>query len=197
MKLENLEEKNPLEPQKNNEVFDDVQAFLNLVTRQADKDSRAKYEKKKEKEKFERINGEITSIHEIRERNEKLLSEFPLDHEPKFSLFFPALGRLENWSEDVQKCYQKPPIAAKTINEVIYSRFKEDVISHIHSKNPYIKYCIRKYKNYRFLGEDGILKLEKYIDDAVTLMNECTSTYEFRIKHATRFGTGFQPDLFK
>lgn len=147
--------------------------------------------------KFELLNGKKTSLFEEKELLKKIISELPKNYEPKFAAFFPALGKLVNWSEEVLKAYHKPPIAAKTINEVIYERFPKDVVEHIHSKNPYYRWCFRQHKNYVFLGEDGIILLEKFIEDAIFLMNDCGTLYEFRIKHAKKFGTGFQPDLFQ
>lgn len=147
--------------------------------------------------KFELLNGKKTSLYEEKQLLKKIISELPKNYEPKYATFFPALGRLLNWSPEILKSYHKPPIAAKTINEVIYDRFPKEVVEHIHAKNPYYKWCFREYKNYFFLGEDGIIMLERFIEDAVILMNDCSTLYEFRVKHATKFGTGFQPDLFQ
>lgn len=179
------------------EQLADRQTLLFDLTKQAD--DLAEIERKKrerEKLKFELLNGSSTSIYEEKQKIEKLLSELPINYDPKFSDFFPALGSLMGWSEEETKNYKKPPIAAATINEVIYSRFSSEVLVHIHKKNPYISWCIRKYKNYRFLGEDGIIQLEQFIYDAVVLLKQSSSYYEFRQRHAEKFGTAFQFQLF-
>jgi hypothetical protein len=177
----------------------DRQSILAFVKETADVDAKEVFEKKllREKEEFLLMNGSFTSIHDEREKQNNLLAEFPQNHEPKFTYFFPALGKLMGWTEAQMNAYHKPAIAAKTINECIYDRFTDDVKSHIYSKNPYIKWCLREFKHYRFLGDDGILMLEEYIDDTVTLMNESTSMYEFRMQHAAKFGTTFQHELFQ
>jgi len=172
------------------------QTLLFDLTKQADELAEAERKRlEREKLKFELLNGSTTSIFEEKQKIEKLLSEFPINYDPKFSEFFQVLGQLVGWSDEM-KYYRKPPIAAKTIIEVIYSRFSGDVLLHIDNKNPYIGWCIRRHKNYRFLGEDGIFQLEQFIYDAVVLMKESSSYYEFRKKHAAKYGTAFQFHLF-
>ncbi len=191
MKQEEDNEENP------NKLID-KQSILDLFNRKADEKAKTAYERKtaQENELFELNNGQKTSVANEKIKLQKIMEQKPQDHDPKFTLFFPALGKLDNWSEEEIKAYHKPPIAAKIINAVIYDRFPKEVILHIHAKNPYIKWCTRAFKNYLFLGEDGILLLEKFIDDAVTLMQQSTSVYDFRVKHAIAFGSGFQPVLF-
>jgi len=175
------------------------QSLLDLFSKQADEKAKTAYERKaiQERETIELYSGRRTSVFEEREKLRKILEDLPQDYEPKFSQFFAAMGRLLNWSEEEKRAYHKPAIVAKTINEVFYDRFPKDVITYIHEKNPYVKWCTRAHKNYLFLGEDGILLLERFIDDAVIVMNESETLYEFRLKHAQRFGSGFQPVLFE
>lgn len=168
------------------------------LTKQADDLAEATKKRiEREKLKIELIGGGYTSIYEEKQKIQKILSDFPVNYEPKFSEFFSALGKLLGWTEEESANYHKPPMAAKTINEVIYARFTPDVIQHIHQKNPYIRYCIRRYKHYRFLADEGILKLEEFIYDAATVMRASSSYYEFRMKHAEKFGTVFQQVLFR
>lgn len=151
----------------------------------------------RENEKFQLLGGGETSIRQLKEERKKFLSAVPQNYEPKFGEFFPALGKLVGWSEEELKAYHKPHIAAVTINEVIYDRFPREVRLHIDIKNPYVRWCTRQHKNYMFLGQDGILLLEEFIDDAVTMMRGSASYDEFRFKHAAKFGTEHQLNLFK
>jgi hypothetical protein len=177
----------------------DIHSLLELFNRQADDKAETAFKNKQQRERdiFQLHNGAWTSIHEEREKIRKVTEDLPQDHEPKFRQFFPALGKIAGWTEEELKSYHKPVLAAKTINEVVYDRFPKDVMAHIQAKNPYIKWCTRVHKHYLFLNDDGILLLEKFIDDAVTVMLDSSSIYDFRIKHAERFGTGFQPVLFE
>lgn len=177
----------------------DRQSVLDFFKRKVDEKVKTAQQRAaaQEQEIFELVNGKRTSIHDEKEKQRKILSSIPQNHEPKFCQFFQALGELMNWTEDEKKRYHKPKVAPNTINEVIYDRFPRTVVAHIHSKNPYVKWCTREFKNYLFLAEDGILLLEKFIDDAVVVLQESTSLYDFRIKHASKFGSGFQPVLFE
>ena len=139
--------------------LDERQFLLFDITREADEKAIEDYKIEKDKIKFERHNGEITSIYEENEKLQKVLSEYPESYEPKFAEFISSFCDLIGLSEEEKNNYRKPAIVPQTINEVIYNRFKREVIYHIHCKNPYIKWCQRKYKNYRFLGESGILML--------------------------------------
>lgn len=173
-------------------------AMLELFNKQADDKAEIAFKRgERDRQVFELISGRKTSVFEEQQRLKKIIEDLPQLHEPKFKLFFPVLGKLANWTEEELKAYHKPPLAAKIINEVIYGRFPKDVLLHIHSKNPYIKWCTRTHKHYLFLSEDGILLLEKFIDDAITTMLDSSSIYDFRIKHAQKFGIAFQPVLFE
>ncbi|MFA5409488.1 MAG: P63C domain-containing protein [Bacilli bacterium] len=177
----------------------DRSSVLELFTKVADKEAKLAFFKKQieESQPIELQNGKTTSILEERNRYRKIFEDIPQVYEPKFSRFFDEFGKMMGWSEEKLKVYHKPHIVPQTINEVVYSRFPKEVVLHIQTKNPYIKWCTRAHKNYLFLSEDGILLLERFIDDAVCIIQESTSYYDFRMKHAKRFGTGFQPVLFE
>lgn len=186
--------------QNNNFVSEEVNAALELFNFKADELAENAYKRilKIESETFQLRNGITTSIFNERKKKIKILMENnPRVHQPRFSQFFIELGRIANWSDEEKQSYHKPPIAAQTINEIIYGRFPKEVIHHIHSKNPYIRYCTREHKNYYFLTEEGVQLLEKFIDDAVCLMRKSSSVYEFRNKHYELYGVGFQTDLFE
>jgi len=147
---------------------------------------------------FELLNGRRTSVNEEREAHLRFISELRNNLEPRFSEFFQVFGDLMKWTPEQRKTYRKPSYTPETINAVIYNRFPGGVRIHINTENPPVgRWWRRQYKNYYFLSEKGILLLEKFIFDAVTLMRECTSLNEFRAKHSAKFGSGFQPDLFE
>jgi hypothetical protein len=177
--------------------LEERQSVLDFVTRTADEYAQALSEKKLEREKeiFQLYGGGETSYYKKKLEREKILSELPQDHEPKFVDFFLALGKLCNWTEEEQKSYHKPPVAAKTIIEVIYSQFKPEVMVHFLSKNPYIKWCVRQHKHYMFLGEDGILKLEEYIFNTNRVMGESASYDDFRINMFNQYGIPYQTNF--
>jgi hypothetical protein len=174
-------------------------SFLELFTKKADDKAEIAFRNKirRESEIFELQNGLKTTIKLEREKIRRVTEEFPQPHGPKFKAFFPALGKIDNWTEEQMKSYHKPHIAPKLIRECIYQRFPSDVRLHLELKNPYIKWCLRKFKHYLFLNEEGILLLEKFIDQAVTIMKDTSTVYEFKKKYAEQYGTGFQPVLYE
>lgn len=184
---------------KNNFVSEEINSALELFNLKADELAEESYKRKLriEKEVYELRNGESTSIYKEKEKIRLLIENTPQNYQPKFSQFFNELGRLDNWSVEEMRSYHKPPIAAKTINEIIYGRFPKEVIEHIQAKNPYIKYCTREHKNYYFLTEEGVVLLERFIEDAVMVMKSSNTVYEFRNKHFEFFGVGFQTNLFE
>ncbi|MBF9252165.1 hypothetical protein I2I11_02555 [Pontibacter sp. 172403-2] len=194
----------PIIPENSNlnqipQIENEEQLRLSLLQGPDDRASQLLSDKSFDKKNltYELINGRRTSVNEERETQKRIVSELRKNLEPRFSEYLQAFGDLMGWTEEQRKKYRKPTPTAKVINTIIYNRFPGGVLQHIHAKNPYIKWCLRRYKNYYFLSEDGVLLLEKFIYDAVKLMRECTSLYEFRIKHAAQYGSGFQPDLFK
>tara|TARA_R110002020_G_scaffold173767_3_gene364698 strand:+ start:460 stop:1065 length:606 start_codon:yes stop_codon:yes gene_type:complete len=193
-----------MKPNKDNSrnnkfISDEVNSALELFNFKADELAEEAYKRKQkiENETFELRNGKTTSLYNESEKIKILIETKPRNHQPRFSQFFNELGRIANWSEEEKQSYHKPPIAAQTINEIVYGRFPKEVIQHIHSKNPYIKYCTRQHKNYYFLTDEGVILLERFIEDAVDLMRECHSVYEFRNRHFELYGVGFQTALFE
>lgn len=177
----------------------DRQSVLNFFKNVADDKAELFYQSKlkRERETIELMGGRKTSLHEEQTRKAKLIESIPQNYGPKYSQFFSELGRLAKWTDEEIKRFAKPQIAPKFINKYIYARFPPDVVNHILENNPYIKWWVRQHKHYLFLGEDGILMLEKFIDDAVTVMRESSTVYEFEKEYSRRFGIGFQSTLFE
>lgn len=150
-----------------------------------------------EKEARELLSGVQFNIFDKKEQFRLYVTEKEKNYEPKFSEFFQRLGDLANWTDEERKKFRKPQIAALTINEVIYRRFPEGLLEYVHAHNRYVGYCVRRTKNYKLLNEDGILKLEKFIDDANVVMPQSSDYYSFRIKMFEDFGVPYQIELFK
>jgi len=177
----------------------DRQSVLDLFKDIADNNAENVYQAKikRERETINLLGGGTTSISEEQKKKAKLLESVPQNYGSKFGAFFDELARLANWTEEERKSFHKPQIAPNLINRCVYSRFPPEVITHLLEKNPYVKWCLREHKHYLFLGEDGILMLEKFIDDAVIVMTETSTVYEFEKEYSSRFGKGFQPVLFE
>ena len=177
----------------------DRQSVLDLFKNVADSKAESAYQSKlkREKETIELLGGRKTSLQEEQTRKAKLIERLPQNYGPKYGQFFSELARLAKWSDEEKKRFAKPQIAPKIINNYIYARFPPEVVAHILERNPYIKWWVRQHKHYLFLSEDGILMLEKFIDEAVTVMRGCSTVYEFEKVYSSKFGIGFQPAMFE
>ena len=142
------------------------------------------------------FNGNSFTIAGLEEDYKQYIAEIEKNHESKFALFLSRLGNLCNWSDEEKAIFRKPKIAATTINEVIYLRFPDGLLRHIQACNKYVGYCIRRTKNYKLLNDEGVFLLEQYIDDATTLMPQCSTYYEFRKKMFDLFGVPYQILMF-
>lgn len=177
----------------------DRQSVLDLFKGIADDNAEAIHQAKlrRERETIELLGGSQTSLFEEQKKRAKLIESIPQNYGTKFSAFFEELARLADWTEEEKKAFHKPHIAPNLINRCIYSRFPETVTQHLSEMNPYVRWCVRKYKHYMFLGEDAILMLEKFIDEAVIVMKKSTTVYEFEKTYSSEYGKGFQPVLFE
>lgn len=178
------------------EKLKEAQALI-FITEAQTPESLKEKRKAKELEIIQLLSGENTSEFNEKKKLKDLISSIPVDRDSKFSEFFEELGRLAGWTDEQRKSYRKPILAPLIINKTIYARFPKEVIEHIHKNNPYFRWCLRKFKNYAFLGEDGILYLEEYIFDAVLEMQSASSVPEFLLSHAEKFGLSYQTELFK
>lgn len=175
---------------------DERQSILSFVTKQADDKATLEFEQQKEareRELFELMGGGTTSIY----NQNKIISELPVNHDPKFTGFFTSLARIANWTEEELRSYQKPAIAAKIINETIYSRFGKDIFQFIQEKNPYVSFCIRRHKHYKFLVEKGIVLLEQFVSQSIQVMDESSSVHEYRVKMFTQYNVPYQMNIFE
>lgn len=58
--------------------------------------------------------------------------------------------------------------------------------------NPLISGHIRKYKLSQFLNAEGKEKMKGFIEDANTVMKECTTWYEFELKYTKKYNLPVQ-----
>lgn len=174
----------------------------NLVTNLLFKETESKTEsavqakKKFETETRELLSGETITIAGVQEEFHRYIAEAEKNHEPRFALFLNRLGNLCKWTDEEKQRYSKPRIAAVTIIEVIYLRFPFGLLKYLQLNNKYVGYFVRRTKNYKLLNEDGILKLEQFLDDANTTMLDSKDYYDFRIKMHERFNVAYQTQAF-
>lgn len=111
-------------------------------------------------------------------------------------VYYKEMFRLNGWKIQGANIYRKPWQAAKYTLEVIYGRFTRDILLVIQLQNPYIVPGVRRFKHFQYLNAEGQMKLEQFIDEAVEVMQESSSWYEFRVKMFEQYGLPYQMNLF-
>lgn len=147
----------------------------------------------KELEKHQLLNGKEITIKEIKD----YIQNKARPYSPMFSLvYWREMFRIFNWPIAEANRFHKKREAALFNNEVIYGRFDKGVLIKLHILNPYTGYMTRHYKHFQFLTDEGIEKLALILDEAVQMMKDCTTYYEFRKKWFETYGVPYQLNFF-
>lgn len=145
-------------------------------------------------QKIELLSGEILDLEKL-----EVISKQLQVYQPRFEQsFYLEIFRLNNW--DVPEngiVSEKPNIVGTWTKEIIYGRFKKNILPTLELLNPYERIGLRKHKHHQFLNDEGLLMLTGFIKDAIELMKKCTSWYEFRQKLYAVHGVPYQMDAFE
>ena len=154
----------------------------------------AKKNKKKEDEIVELLGGSKISISQIKgiiaNSIQRYLPIFPM-------IFYTEIYRLNNWVVPKEKFWQKPHKIAFWTNILIYGRFSKEVLPTLQQLNPFIAVGVRANYHYQWLTPESKGQAEKFIDDAVKMMQTCNTWYEFRKKYAKAYGVQCQLSLWE
>tara|TARA_R110001583_G_scaffold29405_1_gene103026 strand:- start:4122 stop:4724 length:603 start_codon:yes stop_codon:yes gene_type:complete len=149
----------------------------------------------REIEKFQLRNGQLTSLQEVK----GLIREVVGKYNPMFPNsipFFSLMYKLNSWHHLNPKDFTKPPVCALWIKQYIYGRFDKDVLpSLLKKENPIISGYIKKYKLFQFLNDEGLMFLERYINQAINVMNESENWYDFELKYTAKYNLSVQLKL--
>jgi len=142
----------------------------------------------RQNEKIKLISGVEISLKKARE----ILISIAQNHPTQFDLvFYTEVFKILNLDGDPSN-YFKPREVADFTNEIIYGRFDKNILPTLQRMNNFVGYCVRARKHYHFFNEDGIRNLQIYINQAIVVMQESTSYYEFRIKMFERYKVPYQ-----
>ncbi|RYC51757.1 P63C domain-containing protein [Flagellimonas olearia] len=154
-----------------------------------------KEEINKELEKFQLRNGRTTSIREIKH----VIRDLAREYQPMFpnsKPFFSLIYKLNGWDGLNPNDFIKPPICAIWIKQFIYGRFDREVLPNLLAKeNPLITGYIKKYKLFQFLNDEGLVYLEKYINDMIEVMKISKDWDDFEIKYTKLYPISVQLKL--
>jgi hypothetical protein len=148
----------------------------------------------RDNEKHQLLNGTEFSLRQVK----SFIQSKARPYSPMYRLvFWREVFRIFDWPESEPSVYHKRREAAIFIKEVIYGRFDKGVLLSFHVLNPYTGFIKRNYKHFQFLTDDGIAQLAIIIDQAIKMMGECDTYYEFRERWFQTFGVPYQIDIFK
>ena len=111
-------------------------------------------------------------------------------------IFYSEIDRLNNWKRPKEKQNEKPPIVGRWTKEIIYGRFPKEVIQALEQLNPYIGFGLRLHKHFQWLTPESKNLLNEYIEESVSVMEDSSNWYEFRVKYAKKYGIAFQLSVF-
>jgi hypothetical protein len=168
-----------------------------LLLQQTEEQSRVRVEKRKQRDQevIELVGGGTTTFGELT----RLVVAKRQPYEPRFPYaipFFSEIFRLHGWSHLDYKVYAKPKLVATWIKELIYDRFSPEVYKALRKLNPKRTGGGRANKYFQYLTPEGLLELEQYRDEAVALMQTCSTAHEFRMKMHKAYGVPYQLSIF-
>ena len=179
-----------IKPQEKHEV---KQTLIDALYQLTDQEAREAKRKRKERIESQKIiiNGFETSVKEMRD----YLVANALPYSPMFpndNPFFKEIYRLNKWTDRDPNEWIKPLQVPNWINLLIYNRFPPGVLPALQVLNQYIPgMCIRGYKHFQFLNEEGQRQVEKFRDEAIAVMEKCDTWHEFRIRMANDHGVRY------
>lgn len=181
---------------------DDRYELPQLLIQLADNETRAKLGDDKldrHNDIVELLNGTRIDLKEFIRKRQEVISEILADYEPIFpQAYYKNIFRLNGWPLPEGNIYQKPHLVAKYTNEVIYGRFDKDVLTKLQVLNPYVGvFGKREYKHFQYLTQDGKQWVVQFINDSITLMEQCSTWIEFREKYFVQYNVPYQTELFE
>lgn len=147
----------------------------------------------REAQKIELRSGKFIDVLEL----EKVIRDAINKYEPRFpSDYFKHIYRLNGWEVPDVMPYRKRSIVGTFTNEIIYGRFKQDVLPALRLLNPYVVTGQREHKHHQFLTDDGLKKLDRFLAETIVLMSQSDTWNEFRLKLFNKFGIPYQTTVF-
>ncbi len=116
---------------------------------------------------------------------------------PNRKPFFSLMYKLNQWHDINPNDFNKPPVCALWIKQFIYARFDKDVLpTLLKIENPVLYGHVKKYKLFQFLNDEGLLLMENFINQAIAVMKECKTWYEFELKYTAKYDLNVQLKMF-
>lgn len=182
------------------ETKEDKKGLQQLILQLADQKIEDRFSDRnldRENEKIKLRGGKEITVAEVK----KLIAESVEPYYPIFTNeteFYSEIYRLNRWPQDEAKQYHKRSQVGKFTNEIIYSRFSNEILPVLQHLNPYVgNSWTREFKHFQWLTIDAKGKVESFIKEAVKIMKGCDTWYEFRVKYFIEYNVPFQSDAFE
>lgn len=149
--------------------------------------------KKQSNEDLDRIIDLGLLLHKSKLGFEMLFGTNPTEWRPLFPLeFYRQIYRLNRWSTEGKKLFERPGIIGTWTNWMIYIRFPEGTIK-----------WLREHRGFRggmkfhqFSSNTGRAEIIKFIDSATDLMSKCKNWNQFKRLLAKGYGKTYQESMF-
>jgi len=176
-------------------------SLLHLIVEQAE--ARTPPKKKKKNADDEMLKKYLTGVGvtSISEQD-KIIAQFKQPYIPHFTYdkdYYKEIFRLNVWSEEAYKNYNKPREVAVWTVRLIYGRFMKElptIMEELRTKNKYIGFCIRRYKFFQFLTPEAQITLDDFIDDCIKMMKRYTEWEKFEKDYCDLHELPYQGRLF-
>lgn len=116
--------------------------------------------------------------------------KFPLE-------FYRQVYRLNGWAITETSLLERPGVVGKWTNDIIYLRFPKGTLTLLQELNPYIAEGIRLHKHFQRLTDSAEELLEKFIQEAITLMAQSSNWGDFKRRFVRTLGQPYQLDFFE
>jgi hypothetical protein len=149
--------------------------------------------RQRDQEEIELLSGKKITIEEIKSTVTALRQPYaPMfgNDIPFFTEMYRLLGLTEN-----PHSFSKPAYIGKYINQIIYARYHKDVQPALQALA--VPGGIRMNKFFQFLTTEGQEKLQQFRDEAIAIMKECSTWYEFRVKYGKQYNLPVQKRMFE
>jgi len=177
------------------EALQERQLLSGLLIQGADALAEAEARKRRRQmQEIELLSGKKITINEI----QQMVTALRQPYVPMFGNeldFFREMYRLLEWTNKDPNQFTKPAIVGEYINQLLYARFHKDVQPTLQALA--VPGGIRRDKFFQYLTPEGKQRLEQFRDEAIAMMKNSKTWYEFRVKYGQQYGLPVQKRMFE
>ncbi|GAA4470614.1 hypothetical protein GCM10023093_32010 [Nemorincola caseinilytica] len=174
-----------------------VQEQIFLGTEALTPEQHKERNRKKDEEIIHLTGGGTTSRKQIKDVVASIRQPYKPHFGYKSTSYYRDIYRVKGWPEEEHKVFVKRREVALITKRLIYSRFTPDVLRYLEKENPYIAYCLRKFKNFQFLNKEGQDILDDFINDFSMMIIGYSDWERFEFDYCAKYGIAYQTKIFQ